>query len=87
MGFGLKKVLRTCPPEDIGQAAAMHCGTDGSTAVESRPQSTKKDFSLDFPPGKVHTEAECVSVPKRWNKLKKIIEKKKTTKKRSGTKV
>jgi hypothetical protein len=64
VGFGLRKLLKTVPQE-----------TDEDRTLP--PPKPKKRFSLDFPPGLVHDESECIQSPKRWRELKKILEAKK----------
>ena len=63
VGFGLRKLLKTVTDED-------------RTLPPPSPKP-KKNFSLDFPPGLVHDESECIQSPKRWRELKKILEAKK----------
>ena len=71
VGFGLKKLLRKCPLQ-----RAVESDSDSSTHSESDSDSTSsKRFSLDFPPGMVHCESECMSAIKKWRRLKKIIDK------------
>lgn len=68
VGFGLKKLLRSQSASDKPEDAPE------SDETKSRP---RKQFSLDFPPGLVHSEAECEDSPKKWSALKKIISDKK----------
>lgn len=63
VGFGLRKLLKTVPPETKNNE-------DGE---RSPPKTRKKQFSLDFPPGLVHDESECIKSPKRWKEIKKIL--------------
>ena len=73
VGFGLKKLLRKCP---LDVKRAVESDSDSSTHSESDSESTpSKRFSLDFPPGMVHCESECMSAIKKWRRLKKIIDK------------
>ena len=73
VGFGLKKLLRKCP---LDVKRAVESDSDSSTHSESDSESTpSKRFSLDFPPGMVHCESECMSAIKKWCQLKKIIDK------------
>ena len=70
VGFGLRKLLKTVPREtDEDQ-------TSPPPPPPPKPKR-KKRFSLDFPPGLVHDESECIQSPKHWKKLKKILEAKK----------
>lgn len=67
VGFGLRKLLKTVPQET---------NEDQTTPPPTPPLPTKpkKKFSLDFPPGLVHDESECVKSPKRWKEIRKILE-------------
>lgn len=83
VGFGLKKLLRNRSPSS--EPAAVSSGlkdtqdeASGSPVKEDQDtEKPKKQFSLDFPPGLVHSEGECAASPKRWKALKKILEGKK----------
>ena len=45
-----------------------------TTNTITAANETEKKFSLDFPPGLVHDESECVKSPKRWKEIRKILE-------------
>jgi hypothetical protein len=64
VGFGLRKLLKTIPKE-----------TDSDQTFKP-PPGPKKKFSLDFPPGLVHDESECVKSPKLWKEIRKILDEK-----------
>ena len=68
VGFGLKKLLRSQSVSDELEGAAENGD------AKNKPG---KPFSLDFPPGLVHCEAECQDSPKKWSALKKILSEKK----------
>ena len=69
VGFGLRKLLKTVPQEDDDDQR------EPLPPTTNQPSSRPK-FSLDFPPGLVHDESECVESTQRWKEIKKIIEKK-----------
>lgn len=72
VGFGLRKLLKTVPKET---------NSDKKATTFKPPPGPKKVFSLDFPPGLVHDESECVKSPKRWKEIKSILEEKRPKKK------
>ena len=71
VGFGLRKLLK-------------------ETVKDEKPESPpkpKKQFSLDFPPGLVHDESECVKSPQCWKAIKRILDEKGSQKKRKRLKM
>ena len=75
VGFGLRKLLKTVPREtDEDQTSPPPPPLPPPPPPKPK---RKKRFSLDFPPGLVHDESECIQSPKHWKKLKKILEAKK----------
>ena len=66
VGFGLRKLLKTVPKETKGGQ---------ETTTIKPPPAPKKKFSLDFPPGLVHDESECIKSPKCWKEIRQILEK------------
>ena len=69
VGFGLRKLLKTIPQETNEDQTTPPPSTGSTTTTKPR-----KKFSLDFPPGLVHDESECIKSPKRWKEIKKILE-------------
>ena len=65
VGFGLRKLLKTVPQETNGDQTKQ--------ITPPPPPKPNKKFSLDFPPGLVHDESECVKSPKRWKEIKQIL--------------
>ena len=62
VGFGLRKLLKTEKKD---------------TDSDQTKIPPRKQFSLDFPPGLVHEESECIKSPKQWKEIKRILERKK----------
>ena len=67
VGFGLKKLLRSQSASEEPEGCTKNDNTENELA------KPKKAFSMDFPPGLVHCEAECEDSPKKWSTLKKIL--------------
>lgn len=68
VGFALRKLLKT----------SKESVTQEEDELLNSPTGEKRHFSLDFPPGLVHDVSECETSPKRWNALRKILDKIKT---------
>ena len=78
VGFGLRKLLKTVPKE-----------ANSDEKFNKPSPKPRKQFSLDFPPGLVHDESECVKSPKNWKIIKSILDEKrpKKTDKRKKLKI
>ena len=74
VGFALRKLLKSGSSSNKMVTQEEHNLLDSPTEDE-RSTSTRKQFSLDFPPGLVHDVTECETSPKRWNALRKILDK------------
>ena len=75
VGFALRKLLKSGLTSNEIVTEEHHNLLDSPTEDE---RCTRKQFSLDFPPGLVHDVSECETSPKRWNALRKILDKSKT---------
>ena len=74
VGFALRKLLKSESSSNEMVTQEEQSLLDSPTEDE-RSTSTRKQFSLDFPPGLVHDVTECETSPKRWNALRKILDK------------
>ena len=71
VGFALRKLLKNQP-------ISKDPVTQEDDDLLNSPTEEKRHFSLDFPPGLVHDVSECETSPKRWNALRRILDKTKT---------
>ena len=75
VGFALRKLLKSGSSSNEQMVTQEEHSLLDSPTEDERSTSTRKQFSLDFPPGLVHDVTECETSPKRWNALRKILDK------------